>query len=165
MQLPSTASVEMHESNHAASLLIDSWAPLSVTVDLFDAPNGTVGNVKPDYVSRVLDRDSGRILLKAILMPAAAEGDPAVHQFAWPINPEEWHVGNQKDAADAVTLCRYINLDHVGWSQMVYEVNRRANDRYYRTVVVEVAAELQRLGTVLQPELVEIKRRIDETIN
>ena len=92
-------------------------------------------------------------LLVAVLAGPAMEGTLVTD---WPIIPDDWPEGSQRDAEMAAFVCERLALDHVDWCRHVYAAQQLVKEPQFRLEVVEIAARLDETELLLQPELVAI---------
>lgn len=161
VELPSTREVAWHEAYHAASLIVSGMTPLAVSVDVWSgAPDGRIGNVKPDWHNHDFTPFTMREQLISVLLGAAADGEPQIDAACWPIDPEKWEPSHHADAEQAKFIAgEWLALDQVAWGQVVYKACERTKNKRFRRLVVEIARELEEQGELYQPELVAIDER------
>lgn len=141
---------------------MDGQTPLSVMVDVFSgATDGLVGRVKPDFETHDLTPRVLRNQLVAVVLGAMSHGEPQLDVMAWPIDPDSWREGSGHDARHAKFICEWLGLDQVDWGHVLHTASERAKDKRFRHLVRAIATDLERVGELHQPELIEIARKVD----
>jgi hypothetical protein len=135
---------------------------LTPQVVRIDQPtDNDAGYVLMDWERHRLDQDTALEMMVGVLMGPLAEGD-LKHDFTWPIEPDEWQVAVRRDAEVARLLARYLALDHVGWTWVLYRARRRSKDRRFRRLVVAIAAALERKEILFKHELEALAQGVEE---
>jgi hypothetical protein len=158
---PGARQVAVHESHHAAALILGGMPPESVRTDWPDAD--TAGSVTVDWAGGI-NRDKAEAVLVAVLLGAMTEGFSGWREF--PINPERLPVGARRDAAQAARLADYLGIsDQATWLFYVWKANQLAKRRDFRCLVVAIADELERLEVMTAEDLRALTATTEEKWN
>jgi DNA-directed RNA polymerase subunit H (RpoH/RPB5) len=159
MGQPYGRSLAMHESAHASTWLWEGLPPLRVQVNF---PNlSTAGHTLPDWDRYRISRDTMRVFLTSVIMaPILAEDIARSVLHTYPIETKEWPEGCERDAEQAQYAADWLGLSEGEWIRVWTTAMRRSRNPPFRSLVVEVANELERTQGLDQGDLVRIVRKV-----
>jgi hypothetical protein len=147
--LPTSRSIAMHESHHAAALLMAGMVPKCVRTD-YPTPN-EAGSMEIDWGEDGVDPAKAKHVLIAVLLGGMTNGFQG--WSSWPLDPSGAPDGSRRDAEQARCLAEYLGLDRVGWLQVLWQANRLAKQSRFRRLAVLIADELERVEVLSAQDL------------
>jgi hypothetical protein len=158
--IPSNRLIAFHEASHAAAMVLVSagMPPLYVRVD-GPLPDGATGVMKTDLMCAVTPS-----VIRALVI-GCLQG-PLTEGFQIPIGcpvdvstrPEEV----QPDGVKAARLAEFLNVDGLEWMRLTYEAGKQASDSKFRKLTTAIADELERVGAVVQYEVIALAAELGE---
>jgi hypothetical protein len=159
---PSSRERASHEAYHAAALCLAGLVPHCVRIDW---PEDAGGRTDIDWgEGGYRNPASAKSVLVAIVLGATTEGCQGWEWETWPIDPTKVAEGAQADALMVRELGEHFGFERVDWSHILWKAERLGRRQDFRSLVVRITDELERVEVLTADDLKALMEAERETV-